>query len=169
MTLGKIASDFLFFVSQECQYFTLSDAITTGSSIMPQKKNPDVFELIRANVNVVMAHHQLIHQLNTHLMSGYNRDTQLIKKPLFESFKIAKNSLQVCGVIFENITPNSAAIEANITPGIFAADIANDLVKEKGIPFREAYQMAMEEVGKGKVDYVKNLKSKVSPGGPGNL
>ena len=169
MTLSKISSDFIFFVSQECNYFSLSDQITTGSSIMPQKKNPDVFEILRANAQVVSSHHLLIHQLNINLMSGYNRDTQLVKKPLFESFSIVQNSLEVMSIVFTDIIPNEKEILKKISPEIFAADIANDLVKKEGIPFREAYQLAMQKVKDVKIDPKKNLRSKVSPGAPGKL
>lgn len=167
LTLSRFASDMLFFTSRECGYFSLSDAIVTGSSIMPQKRNFDPMEILRGKTSVVMANHTLIQNLASGLISGYHRDLQLIKKPLIESFYILEQSIAVVGIVLENIKPEKEIIAGKIAPDIFAADVANELVTKKGMPFREAYQSALKELKTRKIDLQKNLKSKKSPGGPG--
>lgn len=146
LTLSRFASDMLFFTSRECGYFVASDAIVTGSSIMPQKRNLDPLELLRGKTGVVIANHSLIQNLTPGLISGYHRDLQLLKKPLIESFDIASQSLAVISLVLKNLQPDKKAITAKIQPDIFAADVANELVQKKGIPFREAYRMALKEL-----------------------
>ncbi|MFA5830000.1 MAG: argininosuccinate lyase [Candidatus Gracilibacteria bacterium] len=167
LTLSRFASDLLFFTSRECGYFSLSDAIVTGSSIMPQKRNLDPLEILRGKTSVVMTNHALIQNLVSGLISGYHRDLQLIKKPLIESFSILEQSVAVVGIILENIKPEEAVIAGKIAHDIFAADVANELVIQKQLPFREAYKSALKELKTRKIDLKKNLKSKISPGGPG--
>lgn len=169
LTLQRFAADMLFFTSRECGFFTASDAIVTGSSIMPQKRNLDPLEILRANTHVISANLGLISNLTTGLISGYNRDLQLMKKPLIESFTITMQSVDVVSLVLKNIKPQPAVIAGKITQDIFAADVANMLVQTKGMAFRDAYQVAMDEVKKTKIDFKKNLKSKISPGAPGNL
>lgn len=167
-TLSKWATDMLFFTSFECQYFDVAPGLATGSSIMPHKKNLDVLELVRANSSVVVSNQLLIKELNKNLLSGYNRDFQLMKKPLFESVKIVKDSLAVAFVCLSGFKPNAQNIAKKINKGIFMADYANNLVKEKGLPFREAY-LAATKLNSMPVNLVRNIKSKVSLGAPGNL
>ncbi|QQR83572.1 argininosuccinate lyase [Candidatus Peregrinibacteria bacterium] len=169
MSLGRIATDLLFWTSQECQFFSSSDQIVTGSSIMPQKRNLDVCEIIRANGSVVMANQQQIQGITKNLISGYHRDLQLIKKPLIESLTITSDSIAVGKIVVENIVPNQKRIERKISTDIFAADVANHLVQNKHIPFREAYQKAMDQLNEGTIDLKQNLKSKISPGAPGTI
>ena len=168
LTLGKFANDMLLFISQEFDFFAVDASLTTGSSIMPQKHNLDVMEILRGNVSVVIANQLMVKDISKNLISGYNRDGQLMKKPLFESTKIVADSLEVVGLLLEGLTPKEESIEAKITSGIFTADIANKLVTEKGVPFRDAYKQAAE-IASGPVDFKKNIASKVSLGAPGNL
>jgi len=169
LTLGKFATDMVLFTSQEFDFFAVDESLTTGSSIMPQKHNLDVCEIMRGNVSVVVANQLMIKDIAKNLLSGYNRDGQLIKKPLIESTHIVVDSLDVAQLVLKGIAPKEESIKAKITPGIFAADIANNLVKEKGIPFRDAYKQAMDLVEENKIDFAKNIASKVSLGAPGNL
>jgi len=169
LTLGQFAGDMILFTSQEFDFFAVDESLTTGSSIMPQKRNLDAMELLRGNVSVVIANQLMVKDIAKNLLSGYNRDGQLMKKPLIESTKIVADSLEVVQVILKGLTPKEESIRSKITPGIFAADIANNLVKEKGIPFRDAYKQAMELVADNKVNLAENIKSKVSLGAPGNL
>ncbi|HEY4514083.1 MAG TPA: argininosuccinate lyase, partial [Candidatus Paceibacterota bacterium] len=157
------------FTSNEFDYFEVEDSLVTGSSIMPHKKNLDVFEILRGNVSVVIANQLLIKDLAKNLISGYNRDGQLIKKPLIESTKIVFDSLEVAGIVLKGLTPKPENIKAKIDSGIFTADIANDMVLKDGIPFRDAYKKAIEIASGKKTDLKKNLESKVSLGAPGNL
>ena len=167
MTLNKISSDMIFYLSQECGFFSLSDVVTTGSSIMPHKKNPDVFEIMRGKGSIVTAHQFFIKDLCKNLMSGYQRDTQLIKKPLFESFDIVKESLEVWQVILLNLKPQKDVIQSKITPDILTANIANDLVVNEGMSFREAYNKAPSLVPNNP-NYEDLIDTMVSEGAAGN-
>lgn len=169
LTLGRLATDMLFFTSYECQYFKVDGSLVTGSSIMPHKKNLDGLEILRANTSVVISNQLLIKDLVKNLISGYNRDLQLMKKPLFESVKIVKDSLAVASVYLEDLKPDEEVIVKKLNSEIFMADYANKLVKEKGLPFREAYRIAVTEYLSEKIDLADNLKSKISLGAPGNL
>lgn len=139
MTLGRYASDMLFFTSQECKFFDVDGSLTTGSSIMPQKKNLDGLEILRGNVSIVMGYQQIIKDISKGLISGYHRDLQLIKKYLIESVEIVMASIEVAKLYVEGSTPNEQEIEAKTTKAIHMAEQANKLVQEKGIPFRDAY------------------------------
>lgn len=172
LTLGRFASDLILFTSQEFGFFSVSEKFTTGSSIMPQKRNLDVMEILRGSVSIVTSNQLMVKEISKSLLSGYNRDLQLIKKPFMESVATVHDSIGIAKLFLEGITPNVESIEAKITPGIFAADIANQLVQEKGTPFRDAYKLAIG-LPKERVidikDIKKNLASKVSFGAPGSL
>ncbi|MDO8561719.1 MAG: lyase family protein, partial [bacterium] len=169
LTLGKFANDMILFTSQEFDYFGVDASLTTGSSIMPHKHNLDVMEILRGNVSVVIANQLMVKDIAKNLISGYNRDGQLMKKPVFESTKIVADSLEVAGLVLAGLTPKVENLKGKITPGIFTADIANKLVTEKGVPFRDAYKKAAEMVSDKAVDLAANIASKVSLGAPGNL
>lgn len=169
MTLGRLATDLLLFTSYECQFFTVDQSLITGSSIMPHKKNLDGLEILRANISVVISNQLLVKELSKNLLSGYNRDLQLMKKPLFKSIKIVMDSLAVAQLYIVGLKPNEEMIKKKINPEIFMADYANKLVKEKGIPFRDAYTKALTEYLNEESDLAENLKSKISLGAPGNL
>lgn len=169
MTLGRFATDVLLFTSQEFGFLTVDASLTTGSSIMPQKKNLDALELLRGNVGAVAANQLLIKELSKNLLSGYNRDLQLIKKPLMESVALVHASVEIIGIFLQGIAPHTEHIKTKITPGIFAADIANELVTTKGIPFRDAYKQALGSLKEKSINLKKNLVSKKSLGAPGNL
>ena len=169
LTLGKFASDMVLFTSQEFDFFAVDDALVTGSSIMPHKRNLDVMEIVRGNVSVVVANQLMVKDISKNLISGYHRDGQLMKKPLFESTKIVADSIEVVALLLKGLTPKPESMSAKINAGIFAADVANDLVMKKGVPFRDAYKQAMDLLGTQKPDFKKNIASKVSLGAPGNL
>jgi len=169
MTLNKFAHDMLIFTAKESDFFDIADNLVTGSSIMPQKRNLDTMEILRAYVSVVCGNQNTIQSMLKNLMSGYNRDLQLIKKPVMESVQIVKDSLEVLAVFLEGVVPNQENIEARITKELFMADVATNLVKEKGIPFRDAYKQSVTAMKDYEIDYEKNIKSKISLGAPGNL
>jgi argininosuccinate lyase len=136
--LGRLASDLLLFYTDEFAFVELPDEMTTGSSIMPQKRNPDVFELVRSAQAVAMAALTETLAITTKLTSGYQRDLQRLKAPLFRSIDLAEDTLAIMahalgGVRFRTDRPP-------LSDGLFAAERANALVVEEGIPFREAYQ-----------------------------
>lgn len=168
-TLGGYAQDMILFTSQEFNFFTADDSVVTGSSIMPQKRNLDGLEILRGNVSVVQAKQFEIKSLSSNLISGYHREKQLVKRPLIESFEIVCSSLQVVGIYLQNLTPNESEITQKITKEMFLADIANEMVQNEGIPFRQAYQSAYQHLDSYPIDFQKNIASKCSLGGPGNL
>jgi argininosuccinate lyase len=135
--LSRLAADLLLFYTQEFAFVSLPEAFTTGSSIMPQKRNPDVFELMRGRSAVAQAALNEVLSITQKLTSGYHRDLQLIKPPLFRGIDSCLQTLEILpsaldGVIFR---PESIKLD----PAIHAAAAANLLVAEQGIPFREAY------------------------------
>lgn len=138
-TINKFASDVMLFTTSEFGFFEVSDQVTTGSSLMPQKKNVDVAELLRSKIHLVLGNYVQIVSLSSNLISGYNRDFQDTKKSLIESFEITLSSLKVSKILLENLTPNEKKLQDAMTEELFATEKALELVK-KGIPFREAYQ-----------------------------
>ncbi len=142
-TINKFASDVMQFSTQEFNFFQVSEKVTTGSSIMPQKKNVDVAELLRSKVHVVLGNYVQTISLMSNLPSGYNRDGQDSKKPLIESLEITLGSIRVAGILLENLQPKREVLEKAMTKDLYATKEAFDLVK-KGISFREAYQKIKE-------------------------
>ncbi len=168
LTLGRFANDMVLFASQEFDYFTVDETLTSGSSIMPHKKNLDVCEMVRGNASVVMGNQLIVKDVTKNLASGYNRDGQLTKKPLMESTHIVADSITVAGIVLAGLTPKPESIRAKLQRGIFTADIANAMVMKDGVPFRDAYKKAAG-MDAGAVDLLKNIAAKKSLGAPGNL
>ena len=140
--IGRMASDLLLFYTQEFAYISLAADTTTGSSIMPQKRNPDVLELIRASSATTQACLDEALLITAKLPSGYQRDLQRLKAPLFRGVDLAIESVDIMAHILDGLR----FIADNITldPGIYAAEEANRLVREEGLPFREAYRRIAE-------------------------
>ena len=137
--LGRLASDLLLFYTREFGFVQLPDAFTTGSSIMPQKRNPDVFELVRGRTATAQACLVEVLGITAKLPSGYQRDLQLIKAPLFRSIDVCLESLDVMAAALPQVRFRPERIR--LDPGIHAAAEANALVAQQGIPFREAYRL----------------------------
>lgn len=169
LTLGRFAQDMIIFTTREFDYFSVDDAMTTGSSIMPQKKNMDYMEVLRGQVSVVISLQHQVQDITKNHISGYNKDLKFVKAAMFDAFDIVLGSLQIVSRMLAAITPNEEVIKSKISKDIFAADVANDLVKNDGMPFRDAYKVAMEKLEDVQVDFAANIASKVSLGGPGNL
>ncbi|MBI2888702.1 MAG: argininosuccinate lyase [Candidatus Liptonbacteria bacterium] len=169
MTLGRLSNEMIWFTTPEFTLFFLPPEFTTGSSIMPQKKNPDVFEILRGNVNVIVALQTQVKDISKNLISGYNRDTQLTKEPLIKGLGIARRSLEIAALVMSRVKPNKATLMKSLAPEFFAVHEANRLVK-KGMPFRDAYAYVKEHLHELKVENpVKAIKEVLSIGGPGNL
>ena len=136
--LGRLASDLLLFYTREFGFVALPDAFTTGSSIMPQKRNPDVFELVRGRTATAQACLAEVMGITAKLPSGYQRDLQLIKAPLFRSIDLCGESLGIMAAAIPELrfVPERIRLDADI----HAAAEANELVAREGIPFREAYR-----------------------------
>jgi argininosuccinate lyase len=141
--LGRLASDLLLFYTSEFGFVTLPDAFTTGSSIMPQKRNPDVFELIRGRTATAQACLAEVLGITAKLPSGYQRDLQLIKAPLFRSLDIAGESLSIMTAAIPQV--RFVADRIRMPAELDAAAEANALVAREGIPFREAYRRIAEK------------------------
>ncbi|HYN21256.1 MAG TPA: lyase family protein [Thermoanaerobaculia bacterium] len=138
--LGRLAADLILFNMKELGFVTLAPEMTTGSSIMPQKRNPDVFELVRGRT--ATAHACLVEALGVFakLPSGYHRDLQLLKAPLFRGIDLARDTLAILAPAIAGVRFN--AVE--LAPELKAAEEAYKLVLEEGIPFREAYRRVGE-------------------------
>ena len=143
MDLNKIASDLILFSMGEFGYFSLPPELCTGSSIMPQKKNPDVLELLRAKYGVVAGYSTQIKMIYPNLISGYNRDMQLTKEPLMKAIGTTKDCLSISALLFGELVVDKDACAKALTPEVYATEEAYNLVK-KGVPFRDAYK----EIGK---------------------
>jgi len=140
--LNKFASDLILFSTKEFGYIELPQEFCTGSSIMPQKKNPDVLELVRANYHIILGEELKVKSLISNLISGYNRDLQLTKEPMMNCFDIAKSTISIMNHI--NFKVNSKNCAHAMTPELYATEKAYKLVKN-GTPFREAYKIVSEE------------------------
>jgi len=136
--LGRVAADLLLFYTQEFGYVSLPEAFTTGSSIMPQKRNPDVFELMRGRSAVAQAALNEVLSITQKLTSGYHRDLQLIKPPLFRGIDSCLQTLAILPSALDGVRFRPENIR--LDPDIHAAARANALVAKEGIPFREAYR-----------------------------
>ena len=136
--LGRFAADVLLFATQEFAFVVLPEAFTTGSSIMPQKRNPDVFELIRGRGATAQACLHEALSVCAKLPSGYHRDLQLLKSPLFRGIDLATATLAILPAAVAALAFRPAAIK--LDPAIHAAEEANRLVVSEGIAFREAYR-----------------------------
>jgi argininosuccinate lyase len=170
LTLSRFATDMLFFTARETGFVKVSESLTTGSSIMPQKKNLDSMELVRGNASVIFSHQLTVKNIPKGTISGYNRDLQLIKKPLIESLHITQASLEVVREFLKGIEVDKDAVKKAIKKDIFSADMANEMVEKDGISFRDAYVkvgQALDEVKDFNLE--KNIRSKKSLGSPGNL
>ena len=143
LTINKFASDIMLFTTSEFNFFTISNDLTTGSSIMPQKKNVDVAELLRSKVHLVLGHYVQLVSLSSNLISGYNRDLQDSKKPLIDSLEITLQSLKVTKILLANISLNTSQLQVAMTDELYATEKTLQLVTQ-GKTFRDAYQ----QVGK---------------------
>ena len=141
MHLSRLAEDLIIYSSREFGFVTLADAYSTGSSIMPQKKNPDALELLRGKSGRVLGSMTGLMTTLKGLPMTYNKDLQEDKEPLFDALHNVSNSVQIaCGVI-STLTPNANALRAALAPELLATDLAEYLVR-KGVPFRETHHVA---------------------------
>jgi len=144
--LSRMASDLLLFYTQEFAYITLAAEVTTGSSIMPQKRNPDVLELLRASSATTQACLDESLMITAKLPSGYHRDLQRLKSPLFRSIDLAIDSVDIMAYVLQGL--EFVAEKIQLDEGIFATAEAYRLVREEGIPFREAYRKVAKQYAK---------------------
>lgn len=154
-TLNKMAADVCLYMSQDLGFLSLPDAYTTGSSIMPHKKNPDVFELIRGRCNQLMALPNQITLLTNNLPSGYHRDFQLLKEVIFPAFGMLSDCLNLTSEILPQLIIRPDILEADKYSYLFSVDAVNILLGS-GVPFRDAYKQVASAIDAGNFKPVKN-------------
>ena len=166
-TLAKLAMDACLFLNQNFAFISFPEELTTGSSIMPHKKNPDVFELIRGKCNSLQALPTEITLLTTNLPSGYHRDLQLLKEKLFPAFQTIKDCLQMTHLMLSNIQVKDNILTDEKYKYLFSVEEVNKLVLS-GVPFRDAYKKVGQEIEAGKFDYTPKVNH-THEGSIGNL
>ncbi len=142
--LGRLAADLCLFATAEFGFVKLPSALTTGSSMLPQKRNPDLFELVRGRTGEASAALAELLAVTAKLPSGYHRDLQLIKKPLFRGLDSAGASARLLAHALPAIEFDEARMRDAVDPSLLAAERAYRMVVELGLPFREAYRRARE-------------------------
>jgi argininosuccinate lyase len=151
-TLAKMSMDACLYLNQNFDFISFPTELTTGSSIMPHKKNPDVFELIRSHCNRIKALPNEISMMTTNLPSGYHRDLQLLKEHLFPAFKTLKDCIEMAGLMLSNIDVKKDIVKDEKYKYIFSVEEVNKLVLQ-GIPFRDAYKQIGLDIEAGKFTY----------------
>ena len=144
-TLNKLAADICLYVNQNYGFISFPDDVTTGSSLMPHKKNPDVFELIRSKTNIIQSTQNTLSMMLTNMPTGYHRDVQLTKEVLFPQISSLKNCLEILLLVLPQIKVNPSILNDEKYSYIFSVEAVNDLVK-KGIPFRDAYKQVGNDI-----------------------
>ncbi|MEJ2884049.1 argininosuccinate lyase [Pedobacter sp. GR22-6] len=147
-TLAKMAMDVCLFINQNFGFISFPDELTTGSSIMPHKKNPDVFELIRSRCNKIQALPNEIAMMITNLPSGYHRDLQLLKENLFPAITSLNECLEMTTFMLQNISVKDQILDDKKYAYLFSVEVVNELAL-KGTPFREAYKIVGEQIENG--------------------
>ena len=166
-TLSKFCMDICLYMGQDFNFISFPENLTTGSSIMPHKKNPDIFELIRGKCNIIQSLPNQINLLTTNLPSGYHREVQLTKAPLIESINEIKSCLKIFNHSIKKIIINKNIIDNPKYDYLFTVDSLNKWVMQ-GVPFRDAYRKMKLEI-KNK-NYIPNKKLKHTHiGSIGNL
>jgi argininosuccinate lyase len=147
-TLNKLASDACLFCNQHFAFISFPDDLTTGSSIMPHKKNPDVFELIRAKSNQIQALPNSVGMLLTNLTTGYHRDLQLLKEAIFPALDTLRSCLQLSTFMLRSIQVRKGILEDPFYKHLFSVEVVNELVLQ-GVPFRDAYKQVGQDIEAG--------------------
>lgn len=168
-TLSKLSMDACLYLNQNFGFISFPPELTTGSSIMPHKKNPDVFELIRSHCNQIKALPNEIMIMTTNLPSGYHRDLQLLKEHLFPVFKTLKDCIEMAGLMLSNIEIKKDILTDEKYKYIFSVEEVNKLVNA-GMPFRDAYKKVGMDIEAGKFKYETSIHHthEGSIGNPGN-
>ncbi|WP_027392004.1 argininosuccinate lyase [Aquimarina latercula] len=156
-TLSKLAMDVCLYMSQNFDFMSIPSEFTTGSSIMPHKKNPDVFELIRGKCNKIQALPYELSLLTNNLPSGYHRDLQLLKEGIVPAIQDLKASLEMAIYALKNVKINETILDDNKYDYLFSVDTLNELVM-KGMSFRDAYVKIGLDIENGNYKPEKNTK-----------
>lgn len=146
LDLSKFAQDVMLFTTLEFGFFQLPQELCTGSSIMPQKRNVGIMELVRARAQTILALQQQILGITSGLPSGFNMDYQETKRPFIEALDLVQESLEICTLVANNLSINTTTLVEACTFELFATDRAYALSEREHIPFREAYRIVGKEV-----------------------
>ncbi|MBP3270090.1 MAG: argininosuccinate lyase, partial [Bacteroidales bacterium] len=166
-TIGRLAFDGCLYSSQNFGFVKLPDALTTGSSIMPHKKNPDVFELVRARCNKICGAPNDIRLITGNLPSGYFRDMQILKEVFFPIFDELDSCLDIVEYAVKGMEVKTDVMSDPKYTLAFSVEKVNDLVAE-GVPFRDAYRQVAASIADGSFEYSGKL-SHTHEGSIGNL
>ncbi len=166
-TLARFSMDACLYLNQNFGFISFPAELTTGSSIMPHKKNPDVFELIRSHCNRIKALPNEIMLMTTNLPSGYHRDLQLLKEHLFPAFKLLRDCIEMAGLMISNIEVNKNILTDEKYKYLFSVEEVNKLVNS-GMPFRDAYKKVGMDIEAGKFIYSTDINH-THEGSIGNL
>lgn len=166
-TLAKLAMDNTMFLSQNFGFISYPAELTTGSSIMPHKKNPDVWEIIRGKCNLIQALPNTIAMMTTNLPLGYNRDMQLLKEVLFPAIAELRSCIQMAGYMLDSLSVNRNILDDPKYDYIFSVEMVNNMVLS-GTPFREAYRKVGMDIENGDYAPDKNVNH-THEGSIGNL
>ena len=166
-TLAKLSMDACLYLNQNFGFISFPAELTTGSSIMPHKKNPDVFELIRSHCNQIKALPNEIMLMTTNLPSGYHRDLQLLKEHLFPAFKTLKDCIEMAGLMLSNIQVKENILADEKYKYLYSVEEVNKLVNS-GVPFRDAYKKIGLDIEAENFTYTININH-THEGSIGNL
>lgn len=167
-TLSRMAMDACLYMNQNFAFLSFPDEYTTGSSIMPHKKNPDVFEIMRGKCNLVATIPTQITMMTTNLPSGYHREMQLIKECFFPAFTTINDCLDMAGFMFEKVIIKDDLLQDDKYKYLYSVEVVNNLVLE-GLPFRDAYKKVGDMVQNGEFDNVSRDVNHTHEGSIGNL
>lgn len=166
-TLSKLAMDLCLYLSQNFNFVSFPDTLTTGSSIMPHKKNPDVFELVRAKCNLLQGVPNQLGLITNNLPSGYHRDLQLTKELIVPAIEEMKACLEIMAFSLKQIKINASILDDPKYDYLFSVDTLNELVLG-GMPFRDAYKKMGKEIESGTFNPKRNI-AHTHEGSLGNL
>ena len=166
-TISRLAFDVCLFMSQNFGFVSLPDELTTGSSIMPHKKNPDVFELVRSHCNKIQAVPNQIGMMVSNLPSGYFRDMQIVKEVFLPLFEEMGDCLKITSFAVSNMKVNDGILNDDRYKYVFSVEDVNRLVQD-GVPFRDAYKQVGKQIEAGEYEPSKELNH-THEGSLGNL
>ncbi len=166
-TISRFSNDVILFMSPGYAFVSMNDELTTGSSIMPQKKNPDLFEIARARCNRLQALPNEIGMMTAGLPLGYNRDFQVLKEVLFPAFDYLMETISIVKMALDGLVFRKNILDDEKYNSIFSAEEANSMVK-RGIPFRDAYKEVAKNIGKVRFK-ARSLDEYTHTGSIGNL
>ncbi len=166
-TMSKLAMDLVLYQSQNFGFVAFPDTVTTGSSIMPHKKNPDVFEVLRGRCNKIKAVPAQIQMVTTNLPSGYHRDFQLLKEPFLTAFQEIQECLRILLHVLPQMQVKQNILKNETYRDVFSVEAVNQLVQQ-GVPFREAYHQVAQQLARGQLSVPETVEH-THVGSIGNL